>query len=91
MISTSGVMAPLMIMYACKRISAIITQNIPKGWSIGISNKGWMTAESFYEYVANVFYLWLKTNNIIFPVVLFMAGHSSHLTLPSSNFSTAGD
>ncbi|KYN50385.1 hypothetical protein ALC57_00022, partial [Trachymyrmex cornetzi] len=42
--------------------------------------------ESFYEYITNVFYLWLKTNNIVFPVVLFMDGHSSHLTLPLSNF-----
>lgn len=86
MISASGVMAPPMIMYAYKRIPAIITQNIPKGWSIGTSDKGWMTAESFYEYVTNVFYPWLKTTNIVFPVVLFVDGHSSHLTLPLSNF-----
>ncbi|KYN12208.1 hypothetical protein ALC57_15605 [Trachymyrmex cornetzi] len=86
MISASGVMAPPMIMYAYKRIPATITQNIPKGWSIGTSDRGWMTAESFYEYITNVFYLWLKTNNIVFPVVLFMDGHSSHLTLPLSNF-----
>lgn len=45
-----------------------------------------MTAESFYEYVTNVFYPWLKTTNIVFPVVLFVDGHSSHLTLPLSNF-----
>jgi len=54
-------MAPPVIMYAYKRIPAIMTQSIPKGWSIEISDKGWMTADSFYEYVANVFYSRLTT------------------------------
>ena len=62
-----------------------VLQNILKGWSIETSDRGWITAESFYEYITNVFYSWLKTN-IIFPVILFMDGHSSHLILPLSNF-----
>ncbi|EFN78050.1 hypothetical protein EAI_00126, partial [Harpegnathos saltator] len=50
------------------------------------SDRGWMTAETFYEYIANVFYSWLQKNNVEFSIVLFVDGHSSHLTLPLSNF-----
>ncbi|KYQ57097.1 hypothetical protein ALC60_03903 [Trachymyrmex zeteki] len=45
-----------------------------------------MTIEIFYEYICNIFYPWLKKNEIVFAVVLFVDGHSSHLTLPLSNF-----
>lgn len=59
---------------------------MPKGWGIGISESGWMTGETFYEYVVNIFYKWLLEEKIRFPVVLFLDGHSSHLTLNLSKF-----
>ena len=45
-----------------------------------------MTGESFFEYVANVFVPWLTTENIQRPVVLFVDGHCSHLTMALSDF-----
>ena len=56
---------------------------------VGISEKsesGWMSVETFYEYMANVFFLWQQQNQIYLPVVLFMDGHKNHLTLHLSNF-----
>nr|XP_012234572.1 PREDICTED: uncharacterized protein LOC105679239 [Linepithema humile] len=45
-----------------------------------------MTSESFFEYKVNVFYPWLIQQNIEFPVILYMDGHSLHFTLPLSTF-----
>jgi len=59
---------------------------MPAGWSIGLIEKGWMTAESFFEFISNIFYSWLIKNQIKFPVVLYLDGHSSHLTLPLVQF-----
>lgn len=43
-----------------------------------------MTGQTFYEYVGNVFLPWLKENNITLPIIFFVDGHSSQLTLPLS-------
>ena len=59
---------------------------IPKGWGGGHSERGWMTSETFYSYIANVFYNWLVDNEYKFPVLLYVDGHSSHLTLPLMKF-----
>ena len=36
---------------------------------------------SFFEFISNNFYQWLVSNNIKFPIVLYVDGYSSHLTL----------
>lgn len=48
-----------------------------------------MTADSFYNYITTKFYPWLVKNNIQFPVVLYVDGHASHLTLTLSQFCKA--
>ncbi|TGZ46503.1 Uncharacterized protein DBV15_10347 [Temnothorax longispinosus] len=45
-----------------------------------------MTTETFYEYIANVFYPWLLKENIHFPIVLYLDKHSSHVTIPLVSF-----
>lgn len=45
-----------------------------------------MTCQTFYEYVTNVFHPFLIKENIKKPIVLFLDGHSSHLSLPLSEF-----
>jgi hypothetical protein len=54
--------------------------SVPKSWGIGISSNGWMKSELFYEYIANIFYKDLFERNTKFPVILFVDGHSTHLT-----------
>ena len=39
-----------------------------------------MTWEVFYEYIANIFHPFPISEGVIFPVVLFVDGHKSHLT-----------
>lgn len=86
MVNAAGSMVPPMVLHAYKRVPYNVTKKIPKDWSMGISDKGWMTAETFYEYISNIFYPWLLKNNIQFPVVLYVDGHSSHVTRPLVNF-----
>ncbi|XP_071653661.1 uncharacterized protein [Temnothorax longispinosus] len=86
MVNAAGMLVPPMVMFWYQRVPKSVTDNVPSGWSIGTSDRGWMTAETFFEYVTNVFYPWLQQNNVEFPVILYVDGHSSHCTLPLSNF-----
>ena len=63
-----------------------IAEHCPSGWGIGLSDKGWMTTESFYEYITNVFFPWLVKEGVEFPVVVLLDNHSSHITLPLVRF-----
>lgn len=78
--------APSMVVFALDRISSELTECVPPVWGIGRSKCGWMTAETFYEYITNVFNPWLEETKISKPVVLFLDGHSSHLSLHLSVF-----
>lgn len=45
-----------------------------------------MTADVFFNYISTVFYPWLVENKIVFPVILYIDGHSSHVTMEVSDF-----
>lgn len=82
--SASGVLVSPMIIYPYKRIPDYIRKTLPKGWGLGISDNGWMTKEVFYEYISKVFHPHLVTVGTIFPVIFFVDGYATHLTLPVS-------
>ncbi|XP_036151114.1 uncharacterized protein LOC105833505 [Monomorium pharaonis] len=87
MYAANGVRAPPMLMYAYKGdVPKKIVENTPKSWGIGISENGWMTTETFYEYITNVFYPWLISEKVEFPVVIFLDNHSSHINIPLVRF-----
>lgn len=68
------------------RIPYSISQSVPVNWSIGKSENSWMTQETFFEYMCNIFEPWLTANNIERLVVVFADGHSSHFTVPLVQF-----
>ncbi|KAJ8962087.1 hypothetical protein NQ318_018038 [Aromia moschata] len=84
--NASGMILPPMIMFCYERIPPHISNLMPKGWAIGKSESGWMTGQTFYEFVSNIFYPWIISNNIPLPVILFVDGHTSHLTMELSSF-----
>lgn len=84
--SADGQLAPPLIIFRYQRIPGILAESVPKSWGIGRSDSGWMTAESFYEYITNVFHPWLVKKNILLPVILFVDGHVSHMSMPLSEF-----
>ena len=89
-VSASGVLAPPMAVFAGKRFPKGLNEENRKfevtNWSFAFSENGWITGQVFFEYMANTFYKWLLENNIAFPVIVFLDGHSSHLTYHLSQF-----
>lgn len=84
--NAAGKIAPPMIVLAYERIPAAISQSVPTGWGLGTSENGWMCSSTFYEYMTNIFSPWLIKENIEKPVLFFVDGHVSHLTMHVSNF-----
>lgn len=83
--NAAGIMCHPMVIYSYKRIPQHILDSVPPNWGVGRSDTGWMKAEVFYEYIANVFHPFLIENNIQFPVIFFIDGHKSHFTYQLSN------
>lgn len=65
-----------------RQTSAILFQ---RHMGIGRSENGWMCGSTFYEYIANVFLLWLNKQDIPKPIILFLDGHCSHMTIQVSD------
>ncbi|CAG4949152.1 unnamed protein product [Colias eurytheme] len=84
--NASGSLAPTTVLFSYKRIPQEIADNFPSDWGIGKTDSGWMTCEAFFEFVADIFYPWLIKNEITLPVILFVDGHISHLSLQTSQF-----
>lgn len=84
--NAAGDVVSPMVIFKYERIPKDICLSVPTTWGLGRSENGWMTGETFYEFVANVFNKWLLDNQIKKPVILFIDGHASHLTLNVSKF-----
>lgn len=76
--SASGELVPVLMLYSFERIPTVMSANAPPDWALGNLSSGWMTCESFFEYIANVFNKYLVDNNIPKPVALFVDGHKRH-------------
>ncbi|XP_021695266.1 uncharacterized protein LOC110680248 [Aedes aegypti] len=87
--NAEGTLTPPMILYPGKRVTREIVENTPNGWSVGVSDEGWQTSKTFFEYMTNDFYKWLLDNHIKFPVVVFVDGHKSHISIELTEFCTA--
>nr|UUG47255.1 ORF42 [Bracoviriform inaniti] len=71
-----------MIIYPYKRnIPREIKVSIPDGYSFGISDSGWITSATYYEYIANVLYPRLVEKEVDFPVLVLFDGHKSHINM----------
>ncbi|KAL5237051.1 hypothetical protein ACI65C_004461 [Semiaphis heraclei] len=81
-----GSIPPPMVIYPYKRLPSSIMTTFPEEWIIGRSDSGWMVSSSFYEYISNGFYSWLLNEKIKFPMILFLDGHKSHLSLELAEF-----
>lgn len=80
-----------MVVYPGKRLPQGVKLSMPENWAIGRSEKGWMNGEIFFEYLVNIFYKWLKDKKVLFPVLMFLDGHSSQLTYHLSKFCSDHD
>lgn len=84
--NAAGNVAPTLVLFAGQSIPKDVIKIAPPNFSFGHSENGWMTAKNFYEYVTNVFFPWVVQSNIKLPIILYIDGHCSHITLPLSKF-----
>ncbi|XP_055548916.1 uncharacterized protein LOC129732248 [Wyeomyia smithii] len=48
--NAAGELTPPKVLYPGKRMTRDIVNSTPEGWSVGISDEGWQTSKTFYEY-----------------------------------------
>ena len=58
---------------------------INKTWGVGYTKKGWMTEDSFSDYVQKVFYPYLVKKGVKV-VIFYLTNHASHINLPLLKF-----
>lgn len=85
-VNAAGNIAPPCALFSYKRLPGTIAKSAPEPWGVGCTENGWMTGESFFEYIANVFLPYVIKEKIGFPVILFLDGHSSHITIHLHSF-----
>ena len=74
------------LIYPYVRMPRDILDALPEEFHVATTESGWMTAPAFFEYLANAFLPWVQRNDIKMPVILFVDGHSTHLTLQTCQF-----
>lgn len=84
--SASGGIVPPFIVYPMQRISKELAQSVPDEWGIGRSDSGWMTGQTFLNYMKEIFLPWLHKKNIELPILLLVDGHKSHINMELHEF-----
>lgn len=83
-VNASGCFGPPLTLYKYARLPAVAALSAPAHWGLGKTESGWMTAASFYEYIGNVFLPFINEQKIQKPIIVFLDGHKSHLSLQLS-------
>lgn len=70
---------PPMIIYPRKRINPLMSEEFPEDieFTVGKSDKGYITYETLYEYLCNSFNDWLNSQNIQRPVIIWTDWHET--------------
>lgn len=85
--NSAGRLAPTMILFPYKqRIPGEIFRRLPQGWAAGKTESGWMTRDTFFLYIRDVFHPWILREKIKFPVIIFVDGHASHVSIQTTSF-----
>ncbi|XP_065363191.1 uncharacterized protein LOC135956584 [Calliphora vicina] len=82
--SANGKTVVPMVVFPYIRPPKDIINSLPENWFLGKSESGWMVSE--VEYIANGVHNWLNDHNVQRPILLFVDGHKSHMTLELSQF-----
>ena len=83
-VNARGNFAPSLTIFKYARLLNRIINAAPSGWGIRKSENGWMTAECFFEYITNVFHIFLIKEEIPLPVIIFLDGHASRFSIELS-------
>lgn len=84
--SAAGKTAHPMVVFPYIRPPVSVVKSMPPDWFLGKSETGWMRSDIFYEYIVNGVNKWLEDNDIPKPVILFVDGHKSHMSMQLSKW-----
>ena len=84
--SARGDIVQPMIIFPYLRVPKDIVRSVPNEFMIGATETGWMRSETFYEFISNGFIPYLDEHNIPKPVILFVDGHKTHLSMQVSKY-----
>ena len=78
-ICADGSIPPPMIIYPRKRINPLMAEQFPPSYkfTVGKSEKGYITYETLYEYLCNDFSDWVTEHNIQRPVIVWTDWHET--------------
>ena len=57
----------------------------PDDYDLGSSDNGWISSDSFFGWLANLFFSSIQ-GKVQFPVFVFMDGHTFHINLATASF-----
>lgn len=90
--SAAGEIVPGMIVYPYVKIPRDIANNVPDGWIIGALKLDGYAQKHVMSTLLMVWQLpWLQKTKVPLPVVLFVDGHRSHLSMKVSSFCAEHD
>lgn len=85
-VSADGAIAPPCVVFPYVRPPKDVRESMDPSWCLGLSETGWMRSKVFYEYVTMTFNPWLDASGVKKPIIFFIDGHKSHLTMSLSEF-----
>ena len=83
--SASGKIVTPTLIYPYQNLPDDIKNRIPTNFKYLNTPSGWMKSEAFLEYLTVVFCPWLEKNTVKKPVILFVDGHKTHISMSISN------
>ena len=75
-----------MYVHKGERVTSNYKSRLPPTWKGKATKKGWMTVEAFLFYITDVFDAYLSATNVKKPVILFVDGHVSHLSMDVTEY-----
>ena len=85
-VSAAGIYEKPLVIFPGKRVPNYhISDDIADGYNLSHTDKGWISSEVFFEWLANIFFPSVQ-NKATFPIILFVDGHKSHVNLSVSEF-----
>lgn len=81
--NANGDFMPPLIIYPGQRLRDTGMEGFPEA-IYGVSNKGWMDSDLFIHFLQH-FIVFVKERSIALPVILFIDGYSTHISLEASN------
>lgn len=79
------------IVFAGKRMTADMKNNIPDNVTIGLTDSGWMTQNHFMYYLESVLMPQVHQKGVVLPIIIFLDGHTSHESLEVSPYNSKKD